>query len=57
MWTLDLIREAAAAGAEAYKNGAAQHHCPYCHRYEGAQAIAWERAWLEAQASSKCSAA
>jgi ribosome modulation factor len=52
MHTLQIIREAQEAGAKAYKDGVSQHDCPFSYMTENVQAIAWERAWREAQSAA-----
>jgi ribosome modulation factor len=49
MHTLAMIREAQVAGTKAYKDGVSQYDCPYSYMTENVQAIAWERAWRDAQ--------
>lgn len=49
MTILDLIREAQTKGKKAYGAGVSAYDCPYSYTHEGAQAIAWERAWRDAQ--------
>lgn len=49
MHTLQIIREAQEEGKKAYREGVSQYDCPYSYMTENVQAIAWERAWCEAQ--------
>lgn len=51
MTTLQIIREAMIAGAEAYKNGISIYDCPHEPMTDNLSVISWERGWRDAQAN------